>query len=72
MAEVDWPAVSKHLSWSSKFWIRMPRVFRRDQVAPWVSGFSFKVMVQVVLFFIAETWAVILRMIRVLGGFISR
>ena len=72
MAEVDWPAMEKHLSWSRKFWIRMPHVFRRDQAVTWVSGFSIKVMVQVVLFFIAETWVVTLRMVRFLWGFISR
>ena len=60
------------MSWSRKFSIRMPHVFRRDQAAPWLSVFSFRVMVQVVLLFITETWEITLSMIRVLWGFILR
>ena len=68
-AEDDWPEVVKNLSWSRAVWRRMTRILSREGVAPWVSGFFFKAVVQAVLIFGSETWVVNPRMVKALGGF---
>ena len=47
----------------------MARILSREGTSLRVSGFLFKAMVQSVLLFISETWAVTPRMGRALGGF---
>ena len=49
-------------------WQRLTRILIREGAAPRVSGFLFKVVVQSVLLFSAETWVVNPRMVRFLGG----
>ena len=48
---------------------RMSRIMSREGTRPRVSGFFFKVLVQSVYLFGAETWVVTPRMGRALGGF---
>ena len=50
-------------------WRRMTRILSREGAEPQVSIFFFKTMVQLVIFFGAETWVVLPYMGRVLGGF---
>ena len=52
-----------------KVWSRILRILSREGVAPQVSGFFFKAVIQVVLIFGAETWVVTPRMGKSLGGF---
>ena len=50
-ADDNWTAIGKKLSRAREFWRRMTRIFSREGVAPRVSGFFFKVVVQAVLIF---------------------
>ena len=47
----------------------MLRIFSREGATPRVSGFFFKDVIQAVLLFVAETWVVIPRIGKALGGF---
>ena len=46
----------KNLAWARKVWIRMLPILIREVVAPHVSGFFIRAVVQAVLLFGAETW----------------
>ena len=67
-ADNDWPEVVKNSSWTRAVWRRMPRILSREGVAPRVSGFFFKAVVQAVLLFGSENWVVTLLMGKALGG----
>ena len=54
-ANNDWPELVQNLAKARLVWQRLTRVISRVRAAPWVSGFSFKPMVQSVLLFGAET-----------------
>ena len=69
VADDEWPAVVKNLSQARAVWKRMKRTLSRERVEPQVSGFFFKDVVQAVLLFGSETWAVTPSMGRALGGF---
>ena len=68
-ADDDWPAVVGNLAKARSVWRRLTHILSREGVAPWVSGFFFKAVVQAVLIFGVETWVVTPRTDRVLGGF---
>ena len=68
VADNNLTVVEKNLSRASKVWSRMSCILGREGVAPQVSGFFFKAMVQEVLIFRAETWVVIPRMGNSMGG----
>ena len=55
-ADENWPAVVSNLSRAWVVWNRMTRIFSREGVEPWVSGFFFKTVAQAVTLFGAETW----------------
>ena len=57
-ADNDWPAVIQNLAKARMVWQRMSRILSREGVRPQVSIFLFKSIVQMVLLFGAETWAV--------------
>ena len=67
-ADNDWLAVVRNLAKAWAVCQRLTRILRREGVTPRVSGFSFKAVVQSVLIFGAETWAVIPHIGRVPGG----
>ena len=64
----DWPAVVSKLARVKMFFRSMSRILSREGATPWVSGFFFKAVIQVVLLFGAETWVVTPRMGTDLGG----
>ena len=68
-ADDDWMAVFRNLAKMQAVWQRLTRIFIREGVAPRVSDFLFKSVVQLVLLLGAETWVVTPCMGRVLGGF---
>ena len=69
VADDDWPAVVQNLEMARAVWRRMTRILSREGAELRLSGFFFKVVVQSVLLFGAETWLVTPHMGRVLGGF---
>ena len=50
-ANDDRPAVVWNISKSRAVWRRMMRILIREGVDPWVSGFSFKSVIQSVILF---------------------
>ena len=67
-ADDDWPAVIRNLKKARAVWRRMTRILSREGARPRVSIFFFKVVVQSVLLFGAETWVVKPCTGRVMGG----
>ena len=65
----DLPAVVRILVKSRAMWRRVTSILSREGAELRVSVFFFKAMVQLILIFGAETWVVIPRIGRVLGGF---
>ena len=65
----DLPVVVGNLDNAQEVWRRLMWTLGREGVAPPVSGFLFKAVVQSVLIFGAETWVVTPQMDRVLWGF---
>ena len=57
-ADDDWKVVIQTLAKAQKIWRRMSRILIREGERPWVSGFFFKAVVQLVFLFGAETWVV--------------
>ena len=57
-ADNDWPAVIQNPAKARMVWQRMSSILSREGVRPQVSIFLFKSIVQMVLLFGAETWAV--------------
>ena len=68
-ADNDWRAVVSNLSRARLVWKRTARILSREGAEPRLSIFFFKAVVQAVLLFGSETWAVTPCMVRVLGGF---
>ena len=68
-ADDDCQAVVRNLFWARAVWRRMTCILSRDGASPRVSDFFIKSMVQAVLLFGLETWVVLPRMVKVLGGF---
>ena len=69
VADDDWPEVIRNLMKARAVWRRMTRILRREGERPRLSEFFFKAVIQLVLLFDAETWAVNPRMGQVMGGF---
>ena len=65
----DWPEVVRNMAKARAVWGRMTSIHSREGVEPRLSGFSFKVVVQSVLIFGAETWVATPCMGWVLVGF---
>ena len=65
--EDDWPAVVRNLAWVNTVWSRMLRILSREGVAPQVSSFFFKAVIQAVMLFLEETWVITPRMGKSLG-----
>ena len=65
----NWPAVVRNLARSKTVWRRISWILSREGATPRVSGFFFKVVIQAVLLFVADTWLVTPRMGMALGGF---
>ena len=65
----DWPAVVRNTENVQMVWRRMTRILSREGGRPRMSGFFFKLVVQSVLLFGADTQVVTPRMEQVLGGF---
>ena len=53
----NWIAVTVNLYKASKSWVRMSRILVREGADPKLLGHFFKAVVQAVLLFRAETWA---------------
>ena len=68
-ADGNWPAVVSKFLMMKAVWKRMTIILSREGAESRVSGFFFKLVVQEVLLFGAETWVVTPHMGRVLGGF---
>ena len=68
-ADNNWPAEIRNLAKAQAVWRRMMRILSREGARPRLYGFLFKVLVQSVFIFCAETWVVNPRLERVLGGF---
>ena len=68
-AEDNWPEVVRKLVKAQAVWRRFTRILSREGETPRVSVFLFKVVVQSVLIFGAETWVVTPCMGQILGGF---
>ena len=70
ISETDnyWSAVVRNLDQATNFWSRMSCILSREGAAPQVSGFFFKVVIQVVLIFGSDTWVVTPCMGKALGG----
>lgn len=68
----DWPAVYKNLSKARKRWGMVSRILRRDGLRPKAAGMFYKAVVQAVLLYGAETWAVSPAMLKALEGFHHR
>ena len=67
-ADNDWLAVVRNLSWARGVWNSITRTLSREGEEPRMSGLFFITVVQGVLLFGLETWAVTPRMGRFLGG----
>ena len=65
----NWPAVVRNFSKAMAVWKRMMIILSWEGANMQVSAFFFKILVQAVLLFGAETWVVTPCMGRVLGGF---
>ena len=74
MTDLDdnWKEVVGNIRKARKSWARLLSILGRDGYSPMVSGMLFKVVVQAVLIFGAETWVITPRMGRTLGGFQQR
>ena len=73
VADNDWSAVVKNLSWVMTAWRRMLRILSREGAAPQLSDFFLNAVVQAVLLFRSDTWVVTPRMGKALGeGFQSQ
>ena len=68
-ADNDWLAVVRNFSWARGVWKSITRILSREGEEPRVSGFFIYSVVQGVLLFGLETWAVTPSMGRSLGGF---
>ena len=66
----DWPAVAENLEKARKIWGRLQGILSREGATKQVLGNFFKVVVQQVLLFGAETWVVSPMMEWVLSAFI--
>ena len=71
VADNDWSAVVKNLSWVMTAWRRMLRILSREGAAPQLSDFFLNAVVQAVLLFRSDTWVVTPRMGKALGGGVS-
>ena len=67
--ENDWTVVIQNLEKAREVWRMMMRILSREGTRPLVLGFLFKSVVQLVLLFGAETWAITPNMGQVLGYF---
>ena len=70
--ENDWPAVVRNLRRARQKWARLTQVLSREVADAKTSGQIYLVVVQSVLLYGSETWVLIPRMDRVLGGFHHR
>ena len=66
----DWPAVAGNLAKARKSWGRLHGILSREGATKRVSGNFFKAVVQQVMLFGAETWAVSPSMERALSAII--
>ena len=57
-ADDDWLEVVQNLAKARTVWQRISRILSMEEARPWVSGFFFKAVVQLVLIFSAERWVV--------------
>ena len=67
-AEDDWAAVVNKFSRARKVWSRMLRILSKEGASPKVSAFFFKAVIQSVLLFGSDNWAVTPGMGKALGG----
>ena len=68
----DWPAVAGNLVKAQKSWGRLTRILSREGADKRISETFFKVVVQQVLLFGAETWVLTPRIERALDSFMHR
>ena len=68
----NWTEVAVNLRKLRKSWVQMTRILSQEGADLKVSGNFFKVVVQVVLIFVAETWVLTPRMERALSSFQHR
>jgi hypothetical protein len=65
----DWPDVVKNLVKARRQWDTISRVLIRDGATPRISAIFYKVVVQSVLLYGSETWALSPKMLSKLEGF---
>ena len=68
-ADYDWTELVQNIVKSRMVWWRISKILSREGEIPRVSGYFFKVVVQLVLLFSEETWVVTPHMGRPLRGF---
>ena len=68
----DWLAVVGNLGEARNSWGRLLRILIREEADPKVSGHFYKVVLQALLLFGAETWVLTSRMERALDSFHHR
>eukprot|EP00985_Skeletonema_marinoi_P027980 scaffold23672_cov188-Skeletonema_marinoi.AAC.1 len=72
MDDTDTQAIRDNLSKARKVWKRIHRLLRGDNMNPRVCGMFFKAVVQAVLLYWSETWALTESAMRCLEGFYYR
>ena len=64
----DWPSVLRNIWRARKFWGRLGKLLRQEVADPIISARFYRVVVQAVLLFGAETWVVLAAMLNKIKG----